>query len=118
MNTLRQFHAPRRLVCVKVVALLLALLLAQSAALTHAIAHAQSDADSTVATEADDSWGHQAGTPSCQLVDHLLIGQLSGCDPAAIPWSWPTATPVAAPNLPLVCGVALRAYEARGPPRA
>lgn len=114
MNTPRHCTAIRRLVGVMV----LALLLAQWVALTHAVAHAQLDADSALAAESDNAWGHQAATPSCQLVDQLLIGQLSVGDPAAIPWFWATATPVASPILSIDRGVTLRAYEARGPPRA
>ena len=98
--------------------MLLTLLLAQWAALRHAIAHAPLGAVSALAAQSDAPWGHDADTPSCLLVDHLLIGQLSGGDPAAIPWFWPASAPAASPNLPIACGFALRAYEARGPPRA
>ena len=114
MNAPRHCHATRRLVGVA----LLTLLLAQWTVLTHAIAHAQLGTGAVVAAQADAPWSHQAGTPSCLLVDHLLIGQLSGGDPAAIPWFWPASAPAASPNLPIACGFALRAYEARGPPRA
>ena len=114
MKTPRHSNAARRLVGVA----LLALLLAQWTALTHAIAHVPLGAGAMVAAQADTAWGHQAGAPACALVDHLLFGQLSGGDCAAIPWFLPTASPAAAPRLPIVCGVALRAYEARGPPRA
>lgn len=118
MKSPRQFHATRRLCGVKVFALLLALLLAQSAALTHAIAHARLDADSALAAQSDSTWVHQAGSPSCQLVDQLLIGPLSLGDPAPIPCFWPAATLVVSPPLSIVCGVTLRAYQARGPPTA
>ena len=114
MNAPRHCHATRRLVGVA----LLTLLLAQWTALTHAIAHAQLGTGAVVAAQADAPWGHQAGTPSCLLVDHLLIGQLSGGDPAAIPWFWPAAAPEAMRKLAIVCSATLQAYEARGPPRA
>ena len=110
----RHSSAIRRLVGVA----LLALLLALWTALTHTIAHAPLGAAGVVATDADATWGHQGGTSSCQLVDQLLIGQLSGGDPAAISWFWPSAAPAASPNFSIVCGIALWAYEARGPPRA
>ena len=118
MQSPRQSLTTRRLSGVKVFALLLALLLAQSAALTHAIAHARLDADSALAAQSDSAWAHQAGTASCQLVDQLLIGSLTGGDPVSIHLFWPAATQVPAPPLSVACGVTLRAYQARGPPRA
>ncbi len=113
MSTPRHCNATRRLVGV----MLLTLLLAQWTALAHAIAHAQPGAASAVAADAASPWSHQAGTASCHLVDQLLIGQLAGGEPAPIASLAPATAPVAARSRPTACGPALRAYEARGPPR-
>ena len=114
MKFARECNAARRLVGV----VLLTLLLAQWTALTHAIAHAPLGAGVGFNAQFDGKWGHPADTPSCQLVDHLLIGQSSGGEPAAMAWFWPATAPEATRNLPAVCSATLRAYEARGPPRA
>lgn len=98
--------------------MLLTLLLAQWAALGHAIAHAPLGAVSAVAAQSDAPWGHDADTPGCRLIDHLLIAPLAGADPSATAWFWPTAAPEAMRTLAIVCSATLRAYEARGPPRA
>lgn len=97
---------------------LLALLLAQWTALTHAIAHASLGAAGVVAIEDDGHWGHDAGAPACTLIDHLLLGELTGGDAPAISWLPPDAMPAAAPKCRLVCSGALWAYQARGPPGA
>ena len=99
-------------------AALLALLLAQWAALTHAIAHAPLGAAGVVAIEDEGRWDHDAETPACALIDHLLLGELTGGEAPAISALPPDAMPAAAPKCRLVGGVALRAYQARGPPGA
>ena len=99
-------------------AALLALLLAQWTALTHAIAHAPLGAAGVVAIDDDGQWGHDADTPACALIDHLLLGELTGGEAPAISWLPPDAMLEAAPKCRLVCSVALRAYQARGPPGA
>lgn len=117
MNSARHCKAARRLVGV----ILLTLLLAQWSALRHAIAHAPLGALSAPAAQSNASdapWGHEADTPGCRLVDHLLIAPLAGADPSATDWFWPAAAPEATRKLAIVCSATLRAYEARGPPRA
>lgn len=114
MNTLRHRNATRRLVGLA----LLALLLAQWTALAHAIAHAPLHAGAAVAANAGAAWGHHAGTPACHLVDHLLIGQAAGDEPAPVPCLRHASTLVVASDLSIGPGLALRAYQARGPPRA
>lgn len=121
LTALRCHALKRRLLGV----LLFALLTAQALALTHAIAHAPqaiaaftaSAGTAAAATDRDVVWGHTVGSASCHLVDHLLIGQATGFDPVVLPLSkldeaLPTCLPPAA-----VARLALRAYEARGPPR-
>lgn len=123
MNTLHRRHASnltRRLVGVA----LLALLLAQWTALAHAWAHGPLHISGHISgqpaaeAEADVTWDHDAGSSACQLVDHLLIGQAAGAASAAVPFFLATTPPAAAPGGPIARGLALRAYEARGPPRA
>ena len=99
-------------------AALLALLLAQWTALTHAIAHAPLGATVAVAVVDDGHWGHDADTPACALIDHLLLGELTGGEAPAISWLPPDVMLAAAPKCRLACSVALRAYQARGPPGA
>ena len=99
-------------------AALIALLLTQWVALSHAIAHTPLGAAGVVTIEDDGHWGHNAGAPACALIDHLLIGESSGGDAPAISWLPPDAMLAAAPKCRLVCSIALRAYQARGPPGA
>jgi hypothetical protein len=99
-------------------AALLALLLTQWTALTHAIAHAPLSAGHVVAVAGDEHWDHEAGSSSCALIDHLLLGGSAGSDPPAMPRVQPDAAPWATPSLPIACAATLRAYEARGPPWA
>lgn len=129
MQALRRSHATRRIVGVA----LLALLLAQWQALAHAIAHGPwhahaavlAGADNVVhpghadhADHAEDGWGHPAGSPACELFDALLGAQAPGAEPAPAPdvplSQWFFASPAQSADT----GPALRAYEARGPPRA
>jgi hypothetical protein len=97
---------------------LLALLLAQWLAVSHAIAHAPRSAGEVVAEDADSHWGHDAGTPTCTLIEHLLAGESAAGDPPGMACLPPDATLHTAPRCPLVCGATRQAYEARGPPRA
>jgi hypothetical protein len=99
-------------------AALLALLLAQWTALTHAVAHAPLGVAVAVEVDDDGRWGHEADTPSCELIDHLLLGQSTPRDAPAMAWLQHSAALAATPNRPIVCGATLRAYEARGPPEA
>lgn len=114
MKFIRHSNSTRRLVGVA----LLALLLAQWTALAHAIAHAPLAAGSALVAQADAPWGHAANTPDCRLVDQLLIAPLSGADSSATVWFWPATAVASTRDLPVVCSATLRAYEARGPPRA
>ena len=98
--------------------MLLTLLLAQWTALRHAIAHAPLAAVSALAAQSDAPWGHDSDTPVCRLVDHLLITPLAGADPSATAWFWPAAAPAVTCKPAIVRSATLRAYEARGPPRA
>ncbi len=114
MNPCRHRNATRRLVGVA----LLALLVGQWVVLAHAIAHARTPAAVAVSAETDHGWGHHAGTPACDLVDHLLTGQAPGTESASANGR-PAAAIRVAPPLPSIGpGRASRAYEARGPPRA
>ena len=99
-------------------AALLALLLAQWTALTHAIAHAPLGAGMAVAADAQGPWGHDADSPACELVDHLLLGHSTLGDPSAQAWPRPEAMLAAAPKCRRAHSSTRRAYEARGPPRA
>lgn len=95
-----------------VVAVLAALVLAQWLALAHAIGHAPG-----AATTAHDDWGHDAGAPVCQLVDHLIGGQATA---PALPTVTPVAATAACPAAPAPASppaAARHAYLARAPPR-
>ena len=107
-------NATRRLVGVA----LLALLLGQWTVLAHSIAHARAPAAVAVSVDTDHVWGHHAGTPACHLVDHLLAGQAPGGESASVAYVPPADLRVAAPAPSIGPGPVLRAYEARGPPRA
>jgi len=99
-------------------AALLALLLAQWLALSHAIAHAPHSAGTAVAEDADSHWGHDAGTPTCTLIEHLLAGESVVGDPPGMACLPPDATLPTALRCQLVRSGNRQAYEARGPPRA
>lgn len=123
MNLPRHIQATRRLIDVVV----LALLCAQWAALSHAIDHADRPAMAAGLASAanvddhnhgDEAWGHDAGTPTCELLDHLLAGHAGGGKPPQLFLLGRTATLPAAPAPSITPGPASRAYEARGPPRA
>lgn len=114
MKTLHLSSAVRRLIGVA----LLALLVGQWTALAHSIGHAHLHAQAAESIDDHDAWGHQAGTPDCQLVDHLLVGQAAGGNPAPLLRLPPAAKLLAAPAPSIRPGPASRAYEARGPPRA
>jgi hypothetical protein len=100
-----------------VAAALLALLLAQWTAWAHAFAHGTPE-HRAAAAEAQRDWGHAKASPSCQLVDQLLVGQATAGEPPTLvhtraqPVQKDAATPASLPaaNLP--------AHEARGPPGA
>jgi hypothetical protein len=109
--------AIRRLIAVA----LFAMLLGQWAALAHSIGHAQAQdvvAHSVDGDHAHDTWGHQAGTSACDLVDHLLTGQAPGGEPAAGLWFPPKTSHIAATAASNEPKSVCWAYEARGPPRA
>lgn len=114
MNTPRLRNAARRLVGVA----LLALLLGQWTALAHSVVHAHLPAQASLTVDDHDAWGHQAGTPNCQLVDHLLVGQAAAGAPAPLLGVPPALTLPAALAPSIAPGPASRAFEARGPPRA
>lgn len=123
MNLPRHLQATRRLIGV----MLLTLLCVQWAALSHAIGHADRPATAAgLATAAatdehghgDTVWGHDAGTPTCKLLDHLLVGQAAGGKPAPLVTLLPTTVLPAEPAPSITPGPLQRAYEARGPPRA
>lgn len=123
MNVHRTAPLARRIIGVA----LLALLLAQWGALLHAVTHAPlvhsfaaaaEQADAAAPGEAAEAEAHSAGSPVCQLFDHLLLAQAAGHPPLQVPDAqWSTAAPPRAlwPALPQR---ALQAYDARGPPRA
>ena len=115
LQFLRPLDIARRLSAV----LLLGLLLAQATALSHGVGHSplrlQTHLSSGV--EPSEHWGHEHGTPECRLVDQLLSGQAPGPDPVALPRRPPAAAPVLLSTLSANPSPALRAYEARGPPR-
>ncbi len=119
---------------------LLALLLAQWGALLHAVDHGPVHGAAAVQRAATgapvnaaahqpldehevpgaqvDNGEHSAGSPVCQLYDHLLLAQASGCAAPQVPGrKWCTTAPSWALRAALPLG-ALQAYEARGPPRA
>lgn len=123
MQSLRRHTAIRRIVGVA----LLAMLLAQWQVLAHAIAHgpwyshAAALADIGRADQpghAEDGWGHPAGAPACELFDALLGAQAPGAEPATAPQLPKSPRRFASPAQLADIGPALRAYEARGPPRA
>ena len=123
MNLPRHLQATRRLIGV----MLLTLACAQWAALSHAIGHADRPATAAgLATAAatdehghgESVWGHDAGTPTCELLDHLLVGQAAGGKPAPLVTLLPATVLPAAPAPSITPGPLQRAYEARGPPRA
>lgn len=114
-----------------VVVLLLAWWASQGAALVHAVDHPKVDFShhgtvrmaSYVASVDDNephahthNWGHDAGTPNCDLLDDLLgvaaVAQapLVIAKPPAAASIWGAAKP------PLWPSLALPAYQARGPP--
>lgn len=103
---------------------LVALLLAQSAALTHAVAHAPRGASEVLAERAEGPsgpvghWDHDAGTPTCTLIDHLLLGTSTGADCPAVAGLPPEASVAAVPKQRRLCAGTRQAYEARGPPWA
>jgi hypothetical protein len=99
-------------------AVVLALLFAQGAALTHAVAHARTQGLAAEAVAAQDVWGHDAGSSACHLLDHLLSGQAPGAQTAALDCPPPAPAQRAEVLKSFDTGPALRAYEARGPPRA
>jgi len=103
-------------------AALLALLLAQWTALMHAIAHAPLATGAVVSAEADadaDSlWHHAANSPSCELIDKVLLGHSTTGDASPGVWQLPEATLTMAPKYRRVRSAARQAYEARAPPRA
>jgi hypothetical protein len=110
--------ASRRLVGVA----LLALVLGQWTMLAHAIAHARTAAvvEHAAGVDQDHShgWGHDAGTPVCDLVDHLLTGQAPGVSHEAVRCLPPAAALAATAAPSEAPGPFAPAYEARGPPRA
>ena len=99
--------------------LLLGLLLAQATALSHGIGHSplRLQAHLGSAVEPSEHWGHEHGTPECRLVDQLLSGQAPGPEPVALTRRPRAAAPVLLSTLSANPSLALRAYEARGPPR-
>lgn len=132
MQALRRPNATRRIVGVA----LLALLLSQWQALAHAIAHGpwHTGAVAAAASHAaghggyanhdghaghdGDGWGHPAGSPACELFDALLGAQAPGAEAATLPLLPPSQGRFVLPGRLADAGPALRAYEARGPPRA
>lgn len=132
MQALRRPNATRRIVGVA----LLALLLAQWQALAHAMAHGPWHAHAAALSANDaaghaghanhdghaghtaDGWGHPAGSPACELFDALLGAQAPGAEAAIVPPRPSSQGSFALPAPFAVAGPALRAYEARGPPRA
>ena len=115
LQFLRHLDIARRLSGV----MLLALLLAQAVALSHGIRHSPLGLKPHVSSvvEPSEHWGHEHGTPECRLVDQLLSGQAPGPDPVALPCRPPAAAPARLSALSDNPSRALRAYEARGPPR-
>lgn len=96
---------------------LLVLLLAQWLALAHSIQHAGPAASAVAAAADDGRWGHDANTPSCELIGHLLTSELTGGE-APVTAGVPPATWLAPrPGHCPVGGAPRSAYQARGPPR-
>ena len=108
-------------------AALVALLLAQSAALTHAVAHTPRGASAVLAEREDGPsgpwgpsgrWDHDAGTPTCTLIDHLLLGTSTGGDSPAVAGLPPEASVASVSKQRRLCAGSRQPYEARGPPWA
>jgi hypothetical protein len=115
---------------------LLALLLAQWQALAHAIAHGPWHARAAALSVDDarghgghanhdghaghdiDGWGHPANSPACELFDALLGAQAPGAEAATLAPLLSSQGCIVWPAARADTGPALRAYEARGPPRA
>ena len=120
MNRPRHRTSLSRLIGVAV----LALLLGQWTVLLHSIehahahkhAHAHEYAEITAEANADHDWGHEAGTPTCQLLDQLLTGQAPSPERLAVDYLRPADVRVAAPAPSTAPGPAWRAYQPRGPP--
>ena len=99
-------------------AALLAVLLAQWAALVHTVLHGPVHAGVVIQGHAAESSNHAAGSPVCQLFDHLLVAQTGGGkQPQVAGPQWSTAVPPWA-LLPALHCQAVQGYEARGPPQA
>ncbi len=122
---------------------LLALLVSQFGALVHAVVHApllvgnqaqvqwaassqapvHAPAEGAAHTHAATGDGaatdeHRAGSPVCQVVDHLLFGQApGGPDVQVLAMVWATSAPQHG-SAPITPARPTQAYEARGPPRA
>ena len=116
MSPLRHRNAARRFIGVALLALLL--LLGQWMVIAHSIAHARTPASAAVSADTHHAWDHRADTPACHLVDHLLAGQAPGAELASVAFVPPSAVEVAVPASSIGPVPALRAYQARGPPRA
>ena len=135
MQALRRPNATRRIVGVA----LLALLLSQWQALAHAIAHGpwHTDAVAVAANHAAGPWGHANHTvmpvmpvmtatagatpPDCRPAScstPCLGAQAPGAEAATLPLLPPSQGRFVLPGRLADAGPALRAYEARGPPRA
>lgn len=97
-------------------AALLSLILGQWALLVHAIEHARAPVAVAGAHDDDHTWGHQTGSAACDLFDQLLSGQAPGGAPSAAPGPQPGTSTSAAPTSSICRSLAVRAYEARGPP--
>ena len=122
MNHHRASPYARRIVGVA----LLVLLLAQWAALVHTvmhtvvptILHTPVQAGAVIQADAVDADEHTAGSPVCQLFDHLLVAQAAAGDEPQLPQPlWSTAAPPWA-LLPAQPRLASLGYDARGPPQA
>jgi len=114
MIKLRCPQTTRRVVGV----VLLALMLVQWAALVHAVNHAPALGGALVVADADPHWGHDSGTPTCHLLDHLLLGQAIGSTGVQVPHLEFSAAAPGSADHSVTSRPAAHAYEARGPPRA
>ena len=114
-----QRHAPHRLLVAAI----------EAAGSTDAVAvaanhaagpwgHANHDGHAGHAGHDGDGWGHPAGSPACELFDALLGAQAPGAEAATLPLLPPSQGRFVLPGRLADAGPALRAYEARGPPRA
>jgi hypothetical protein len=103
-----------------VVLVVLSLLAAQWWALHHAIGHHSALTGVHAAGVADEgsTWDHDAGTPACSLLDHLLTGQALAANPPVLCTAPQSAGPVAHTKTTPAPGEALRLYQARAPPLA